>query len=93
MSLTNVESILTSSITVWYGSTTAVHCKHLQRVVKTAEKITRTLRRSPSARTPLLRLEMNLEALAVSEPDLDSYPPWKCVLGAVGGPPIIDPLT
>ncbi|MEQ2192366.1 hypothetical protein XENOCAPTIV_010617 [Xenoophorus captivus] len=36
------------------------------------------------------RDEMNLQALAVSEPDLDSYPPWRRVLGAVGGAPIID---
>ncbi|XP_072559211.1 uncharacterized protein [Paramormyrops kingsleyae] len=37
-----VESTLTSCITAWYGSTTAMDCKRLQRVVKTAEKIIRT---------------------------------------------------
>ncbi len=37
-----VESILTSCITVWYGSTTVMDRKRLQRVVKTVEKITRT---------------------------------------------------
>ncbi len=37
-----VESVLTSCITVWYGSTTVRDRKHLQRVVKTAEKIIRT---------------------------------------------------
>uniref|UniRef100_A0A3B3IGF0 Reverse transcriptase domain-containing protein n=1 Tax=Oryzias latipes TaxID=8090 RepID=A0A3B3IGF0_ORYLA len=37
-----VESILTSCITVWYGSSTAADRKRLQRVVKTASKITRT---------------------------------------------------
>uniref|UniRef100_A0A8C8DGK4 Reverse transcriptase domain-containing protein n=1 Tax=Oryzias sinensis TaxID=183150 RepID=A0A8C8DGK4_9TELE len=37
-----VESILTSCITVWYGSSTAMDRKRLQRVVKTASKITRT---------------------------------------------------
>lgn len=37
-----IESILTSCITVWYGSTTEKDRKRLQRVVKTATKITRT---------------------------------------------------
>ncbi len=37
-----VESVLTSCITVWYGSTTVRDRKRLQRVVKTAEKIIRT---------------------------------------------------
>uniref|UniRef100_A0A3Q3IXN5 Reverse transcriptase domain-containing protein n=1 Tax=Monopterus albus TaxID=43700 RepID=A0A3Q3IXN5_MONAL len=37
-----VKNILTSCITVWYGSTTAMDRKSLQRVVKTVEKITRT---------------------------------------------------
>ncbi len=37
-----VESVLTSCITVWYGSTTVRDSKHLQRVVKTAVKIIRT---------------------------------------------------
>lgn len=37
-----VESILTSCITVWYGSATEMDRKCLQRVVKTAEKIIRT---------------------------------------------------
>ena len=36
------ESILTGCITVWYGSTSAVDRKHLQRVLKAAETITRT---------------------------------------------------
>lgn len=36
-----VESILTSCRTVWYGSTKAVGCKRPQRVVRSAEKITR----------------------------------------------------
>ncbi|KAL6475087.1 hypothetical protein MHYP_G00161270 [Metynnis hypsauchen] len=35
-----VESILTSCITVWYGSTTAAERKALQRMVKTAQHIT-----------------------------------------------------
>ncbi|KAI4872511.1 hypothetical protein NFI96_008269 [Prochilodus magdalenae] len=35
-----VESILTSCITVWYGSPTSVEHKVLQRVVKTAQHIT-----------------------------------------------------
>ncbi len=38
-----VESVLTSCITVLYGSTTARARKRLQRVVKTAEKIIMTL--------------------------------------------------
>lgn len=46
---TNVESILTSCITVWYGSTTAMDCKYLQRVMKTANKITRTPLPSPQS--------------------------------------------
>ncbi|MED6272627.1 hypothetical protein CHARACLAT_032271 [Characodon lateralis] len=33
---------------------------------------------------------MSLQALTVSKPDLDCYPPRRHVLGAVGGPPIID---
>ncbi|KAK0138960.1 hypothetical protein N1851_024504 [Merluccius polli] len=37
-----VESKLTNCITVWYGSTTAMDCIRLQRMVETAEKITRT---------------------------------------------------
>ncbi|MCI4385498.1 hypothetical protein PGIGA_G00051260 [Pangasianodon gigas] len=37
-----VESVLTSCITVWYGSTTVRDRKRLQRVVRTAEKIIRT---------------------------------------------------
>ncbi len=37
-----VESVLTSCITVWYGSTTVRDRKRLQRVVKTAENIIRT---------------------------------------------------
>uniref|UniRef100_A0A3B3BRH8 Reverse transcriptase domain-containing protein n=1 Tax=Oryzias melastigma TaxID=30732 RepID=A0A3B3BRH8_ORYME len=37
-----VESILTSCITVWYGSSTVTDRKRLQRVVKAASKITRT---------------------------------------------------
>ncbi len=37
-----VENVLSSCITVWYGSTTARDCRRLQRVVKTAEKIIRT---------------------------------------------------
>ncbi|KAI4888440.1 hypothetical protein NFI96_015000, partial [Prochilodus magdalenae] len=36
-----IESILTSCITVWYGSTTVKDRKRLQRVVKTATKITK----------------------------------------------------
>ena len=35
-----VESVLTFSITVWYGNTTAHERKQLERVVKTASKIT-----------------------------------------------------
>ena len=37
-----VESILTSCITVWYGSASVMDRKRLQRVVKTAERIIRT---------------------------------------------------
>ncbi|KAK2884332.1 hypothetical protein Q8A73_020806, partial [Channa argus] len=37
-----IESVLTNCITVWYGSSTAMDRKLLQRVVKTAQKITRT---------------------------------------------------
>lgn len=37
-----IESVLTSCITVWYGSATVMDRKRLQRVVKTAQKITRT---------------------------------------------------
>ncbi|KAI4905431.1 hypothetical protein NFI96_002240 [Prochilodus magdalenae] len=37
-----VESILTSCITVWYGSATSAERKALQRVVKTAQHITAT---------------------------------------------------
>ncbi len=36
------ESILTSCITAWYGSCTALNRKALQRVVKAAQHITRT---------------------------------------------------
>ncbi|KAK1795727.1 hypothetical protein P4O66_001210 [Electrophorus voltai] len=36
------ESVLTSSLPVWYGSSTASDQKSLQRVVRTAEKIIRT---------------------------------------------------
>ncbi|MEQ2242734.1 hypothetical protein ILYODFUR_039041 [Ilyodon furcidens] len=43
---------------------------------------------SPSS--PYALLQMSLQALAVSKPDLDCYPPRRHVLGAVGGPPIID---
>ncbi|MED6246017.1 hypothetical protein ATANTOWER_011784 [Ataeniobius toweri] len=46
---------------------------------------------SPSS--PYAPLQINIQALVVSEPDLDSYPPWRRVLGAVGGPPIIDRPT
>ena len=34
-----IESVLTLSITVWYGSTTVDAKKRLQRIVKTAETI------------------------------------------------------
>ena len=37
-----IESILTSSLSVWYGSCSAADQKALQRVVRTAEKITKT---------------------------------------------------
>ena len=37
-----IESILTGCITAWYGSCTALNRKALQRVVKTAQNITRT---------------------------------------------------
>ena len=37
-----VESILTSCITVWYGSITVMDRKRLQRVVKNAQRITKT---------------------------------------------------
>lgn len=37
-----IESVLTNCITVWYGSTTVMDRKRLQKVVKTAQKITRT---------------------------------------------------
>ncbi|KAL3065839.1 hypothetical protein OYC64_015890 [Pagothenia borchgrevinki] len=37
-----VERILTGCITAWYGSCTALNRKALQRVVKTAQNITRT---------------------------------------------------
>lgn len=37
-----IESILTSSLSVWYGSCSAADQKALQRVVRTAEKITRS---------------------------------------------------
>ncbi|KAI4877315.1 hypothetical protein NFI96_002515 [Prochilodus magdalenae] len=37
-----IESILTSSLTVWYGSCTASDQTSLQRVVRTAERIIRT---------------------------------------------------
>ena len=37
-----IESILTGCITAWYGSCTALNRKTLQRVVKTAQHITRT---------------------------------------------------
>ncbi|KAI5619532.1 gastrula zinc finger protein XlCGF28.1-like [Silurus asotus] len=37
-----VESILTSCVTVWYGSCSAAERKALQRVVKTAQRITGT---------------------------------------------------
>ncbi|KAL3050839.1 hypothetical protein OYC64_001162 [Pagothenia borchgrevinki] len=36
-----IESILTGSMTAWYGSCTALNRKALQRVVKTAQNITR----------------------------------------------------
>ena len=34
-----IESVLTQSITVWYGNTTVDERKRLQRVVRTAERI------------------------------------------------------
>ncbi|KAI4887144.1 hypothetical protein NFI96_003852 [Prochilodus magdalenae] len=34
-----IESILSSCITAWFGNCTASHCKSLQRVVRTTEKI------------------------------------------------------
>ncbi|KAK5865242.1 hypothetical protein PBY51_016420 [Eleginops maclovinus] len=37
-----IESILTGCSTAWYGSCTALNRKTLQRVVKTAQHITRT---------------------------------------------------
>ncbi|KAK1793033.1 hypothetical protein P4O66_001743 [Electrophorus voltai] len=37
-----IESVLTSSLPVWYGSCTASEQKSLQRVVRTAEKVIRT---------------------------------------------------
>ena len=37
-----IESILTSSLSVWYGSCPVADQKALQRVVRTAEKITRS---------------------------------------------------
>ncbi|KAF7706728.1 gastrula zinc finger protein XlCGF28.1-like, partial [Silurus meridionalis] len=37
-----IESILTNSITVWYGGSTVCERKALQRVVKTAQRITGT---------------------------------------------------
>ncbi|XP_053266772.1 uncharacterized protein LOC128424562 [Pleuronectes platessa] len=37
-----IESILTGCITAWYGSCTALNRKALQRVVKSAQHITRT---------------------------------------------------
>ncbi|TKS65503.1 RNA-directed DNA polymerase from mobile element jockey [Collichthys lucidus] len=37
-----IESILTNCVTVWYGSCSAAERKHLQRVVKTAQRITGT---------------------------------------------------
>ena len=37
-----IESILTGCITAWYGSCTALNRKALQRVLKTAQHITRT---------------------------------------------------
>lgn len=37
-----IESVLTNCITVWYGSSTVRDRKRLQRVIKTASKITRT---------------------------------------------------
>ncbi|KAL3043553.1 hypothetical protein OYC64_003419 [Pagothenia borchgrevinki] len=37
-----IESILTGCITAWYGSCTALNRKTLQRLVKTAQNITRT---------------------------------------------------
>ncbi|KAI4883985.1 hypothetical protein NFI96_003366 [Prochilodus magdalenae] len=41
-SLVTIESILTSSLTIWYSSCTASDQKSLQRVVRTAERIIRT---------------------------------------------------
>ncbi|TWW65219.1 hypothetical protein D4764_21G0001190 [Takifugu flavidus] len=37
-----IESILTNCVSVWYGSCTIAEHKALQRVVKTAQRITRT---------------------------------------------------
>ncbi|KAK0146197.1 hypothetical protein N1851_014495 [Merluccius polli] len=37
-----IESVLAGSITVWYGSCPALECKALQRVVRSAQRITRT---------------------------------------------------
>jgi len=37
-----IESILTAGITVWYGNTTQAERKALQRVIRTAERITGT---------------------------------------------------
>lgn len=35
-----VESVLTRGITVWYGNTTVKETKALQRIIKTAQRLT-----------------------------------------------------
>ena len=48
----NIESILTSSITAWYGNCSASDRKALQRVVRTAQYITGPLHQAVSEEGP-----------------------------------------
>lgn len=75
----SVESVITSSITVWYGSCTVQYRKALQRVIKTVQFIcgvafpslqdiysTRVIRRAHSIIRDSTRLEYNLFILLPS---------------------------
>ncbi|KAI4896237.1 hypothetical protein NFI96_023343 [Prochilodus magdalenae] len=70
-----IESILTSCITVWYGSTTVKDRKRLQRVVKTATKITKMAREDPSLQS-IYNLRVPQESCHPSSKIPPSPPTW-----------------
>ncbi|KAL3062425.1 hypothetical protein OYC64_002271 [Pagothenia borchgrevinki] len=58
-----IESILTGCITAWYGSCIALNRKTLQRLVKTAQNITRT--ELPSMMEDLYSQRLRKKALRI----------------------------